>query len=317
MKKDCNAPSDSLPQKLERSQFLWESKKAGQKDHTASDKPKMSFFQMAQAKRLEAENAASSENGAVEKPSTWGTNRHDNSETLKEEQTPQISAVYTTAQNSISPSPEPQASTSGCGLTHSKGLTCPVCFSQIITTDLTLFNNHIDQCLMGTTTRGDQKSDSESEFSSENTLEQHNSEHNEMYGTIQPESSEENPRESLKNRCIALNTGVELPKVCDAQSSVLVCPVCHKTQDTSDLAAFNHHVDICLNQEVLQKLEGKNIMSVKPASVTVTNDKVTGTKQLLQKVTKGKTKRRDSPSSPPSKKAKGNGPRNTIDRFLR
>lgn len=316
-KKDCSAPSDSLPQKLERSQFLWESKKAGQEDHTASDKPKMSFFQMAQAKRLEAENAASSENGAVEKPSTWGTNRHDNSETLAEEQTTQISAVYTTAQNDISPSPEPQASTSGCGPTHSKGLTCPVCFSQINTTDLTIFNNHIDRCLMGATTRGDQKSDSESEFSSENTLEQHNSEHNEMYETIQPQSSEENPPESLKNRCIALNTDVELPKLCDAQSSVLVCPVCHKTQDTSDLAAFNHHVDICLNQEVLQKLEGKNIMSVKPASVTVTNDKVTGTKQLLQKVTKGKTKRRDSPSSPPSKKAKGNGPRNTIDRFFR
>ncbi|KAG7999548.1 DNA polymerase kappa [Nibea albiflora] len=38
---------------------------------------------------------------------------------------------------------------------------------------------------------------------------------------------------------------------------------------------------------------------------------------LPMQAAKGKTKRRDSPSSPPSKKAKGLGPRNTIDKFFR
>lgn len=328
-KKDCSAPSGSLqelPQKLERPHFLWQSKKEGQEDHKAADKPKLSFFQMAQAKRLhvETENAASPGQGTMEKPSSSGSYQCNNIATLTEEQTPQINPVYLTAQNNnITPSPEPQASTSGCGLTRSEGLTCPVCFSQVNTTDINIFNNHIDQCLKGGTTRLDQNTDSESDLSSQNThiqcrtSDKHSSEENQ----VNREFFRANPLEGHKDRDITLNSDVnmylEQPKRCDDKGSVLICPVCHKTQDTSDLTAFNHHVDLCLNQEVLQKLEGKTIMSVKPASVTLTNSKVTVTKQLLRKTTKGKTKRRDSPSSPPSKKAKGHGPRNTIDRFFR
>lgn len=33
--------------------------------------------------------------------------------------------------------------------------------------------------------------------------------------------------------------------------STLTCPVCNQDQDTHDLILFNHHVDMCLNQEVL------------------------------------------------------------------
>lgn len=331
-KKDSSAPSgilQGLPQKWERPQLLLQSKKEGKEDHKASDKPKMSFFQMAKAKRLqlEAENTASPEKSAMEMPSASGNNQCNNIETLTEDQTPQINAVYSTAQNNIAPSPEPQASTSGCGLTRSEGLTCPVCFSQVNTTDLNVFNNHIDRCLIGGTAGLDQNTDSESDLSSQNTENQchtskkHNLEENEVNSTVssQQEFPQANPLEGHKNGDSEhpLNSGVNMdskqPKPCDDQDSVLVCPVCHKTQDTSDLTAFNHHVDICLNQEVLQKLEGKTIMSVKPASVTVTNGKVTA----LQKATKGKTKRQDSPSSPPSKKVKGQRPRNTIDRFFR
>lgn len=33
--------------------------------------------------------------------------------------------------------------------------------------------------------------------------------------------------------------------------STLTCPVCNQAQDTEDLILLNHHVDMCLNQEVL------------------------------------------------------------------
>ncbi|XP_036382733.1 DNA polymerase kappa [Megalops cyprinoides] len=36
----------------------------------------------------------------------------------------------------------------------------------------------------------------------------------------------------------------------------LTCPVCNQQQDTSDLALFNSHVDLCLNQSVLLELRG-------------------------------------------------------------
>lgn len=325
-------PSGSLqglPQKLERPEFLQQSKQEDQEDHKTSDKPKLSFFKMAQAKRLqvEAENAVSSERGTMEKPSTSGNNLRNNTETLIEKQTPQINAIYC-AQNSISPSPEPQPSTSGCGLKRSEGLTCPVCFSQVNTTDLNIFNNHIDHCLKGGSTRLYQNNNSESDRSSQNTdiqshaSDKHNSEEGQMASPLcsQQGYSQENLLKGHESKDDALNSNVKLnlehPNLCDDEDSILICPVCHKTQDTNDLTAFNRHVDLCLNQEVLQKLKGKTLMSVKPASVTV-NNKGTGTNKLLQKTTKGKTKRRDSPSSPPSKKHKGHGPCNTIDRFFR
>ncbi|KAF5906675.1 DNA polymerase kappa, partial [Clarias magur] len=37
----------------------------------------------------------------------------------------------------------------------------------------------------------------------------------------------------------------------DKETSTLICPVCNQAQDTDDLTLFNHHVDMCLNQEVL------------------------------------------------------------------
>ncbi len=37
----------------------------------------------------------------------------------------------------------------------------------------------------------------------------------------------------------------------DSKGSSLTCPVCSQPQSTDDLALFNRHVDMCLNQEVL------------------------------------------------------------------
>ncbi|KPP64140.1 DNA polymerase kappa-like, partial [Scleropages formosus] len=43
----------------------------------------------------------------------------------------------------------------------------------------------------------------------------------------------------------------------------LICPICNVQQDTSDLAIFNRHVDICLNQGVLQEI-GQEVVSHTP-----------------------------------------------------
>ncbi len=41
----------------------------------------------------------------------------------------------------------------------------------------------------------------------------------------------------------------------DSKGSSLTCPVCSQPQSTDDLALFNRHVDMCLNQEVLLELK--------------------------------------------------------------
>ncbi|GLD68036.1 DNA polymerase kappa [Lates japonicus] len=92
--------------------------------------------------------------------------------------------------------------------------------------------------------------------------------------------------------------------------------ICQLTQDTDDLAIFNHHVDLCLNQEVLHELGGQTSCPINPLSVT--NGKAIDRGQLLlRQGSKGKSKRQNSPSSPPSKRAKGIAPHNTIDKFFR
>ncbi|XP_072288675.1 DNA polymerase kappa [Eucyclogobius newberryi] len=329
-KKDRSAPSGSLqelPQKLERPKFLRQSKQDVHKEHKESDTPKLSFFQMAQAKRLqvEAEKAALQNIGKKETPHTSVNNEQSNNEISIEMVEPQNNAPHLPAQ-SISPSPA-QPSTSGCGGPSSEGLTCPVCFCRVNTTNLNIFNNHIDLCLKGITIRPDQNTDSESDLSSQNTdIQAHLSdkcdlEDNKSTEILDQDFRGTNPQEGYKNGDIGLNSDDDISSKqlisCDDKCPVLICPVCHKTQDTNDLGAFNHHVDLCLNQEVLHKLEGQAAMPVKPASVKVTNNKGTVGNQLMRKTTKGKTKRRDSPSSPPSKKIKGLGPHNTIDRFFR
>ncbi|XP_068104869.1 DNA polymerase kappa isoform X2 [Hyperolius riggenbachi] len=42
--------------------------------------------------------------------------------------------------------------------------------------------------------------------------------------------------------------------MCDGES-MLICPVCNTQQNTNDLAAFNRHVDICLNKGILEEMK--------------------------------------------------------------
>ncbi|MGH0185449.1 UNVERIFIED_CONTAM: hypothetical protein FKN15_028844, partial [Acipenser sinensis] len=45
------------------------------------------------------------------------------------------------------------------------------------------------------------------------------------------------------------------------EDTALVCPVCNLKQETTDLSLFNRHVDVCLNQDVIQELREERACS--------------------------------------------------------
>ncbi|KAL3063112.1 hypothetical protein OYC64_002820 [Pagothenia borchgrevinki] len=213
------------------------------------------------------------------------------------------------------PVPLVEASTSGCGLTVSESLTCPVCFGQVETTDLNVFNKHIDQCLSGASRKPNHYTISDTE--SELDLESDHKECEVMQSNR--DDLQEHSLDSLQTVLLISDDNETLtsgqPQSCDDNGPVLICPVCQLTQDSDDLTVFNRHVDLCLNQEVLHELRGHTSSPINPPSAI--NSKAIDRARLLStQASKGKTKRRDSPSSPPSKKAKGLGP-HTIDKFFR
>uniref|UniRef100_A0A8C7U470 DNA polymerase kappa n=1 Tax=Oncorhynchus mykiss TaxID=8022 RepID=A0A8C7U470_ONCMY len=66
-----------------------------------------------------------------------------------------ISMSALTASDKMTHEPSAHASTSSCCSTEPESgtdsLTCPVCFREVNTTELTVFNRHVDQCLSGVT----------------------------------------------------------------------------------------------------------------------------------------------------------------------
>ncbi|XP_076015925.1 DNA polymerase kappa isoform X2 [Genypterus blacodes] len=217
----------------------------------------------------------------------------------------------------------------GLADTHSESLTCPVCFRQVETCDLNVFNRHIDHCL---SCAAAQKPNQSTDASSESDVDLQNvhqacevkgkeEKRSDAFvqGPLHPHSTEPQPdhsSESDDSNCGAV--ALQQPESYCEQSS-LICPVCQVAQDTGDLSVFNHHVDVCLNQEVLHELEGRTSSLLYPPSVPAPKltvaDPHLPTQQVQMKA--HKSKRRDSPSYPPAKKAKGRSPRNTIDKFFR
>uniref|UniRef100_A0A8C8A069 DNA polymerase kappa n=1 Tax=Oryzias sinensis TaxID=183150 RepID=A0A8C8A069_9TELE len=183
-------------------------------------------------------------------------------------------------------------STSGCEA-RPQILICPVCSSKVETTDLNVFNRHIDLCLNVASTN-QKKSESESVYDEKKCL-QECKELNKR--KERSEAEEEQPFGSKESSRVCPRGGQH------GKLSDLVCPVCHLTQETDDLAVFNRHVDLCLNQEVLHELKGQTTFSQNPS--VVKNSKNIGKSQ------------RGSPSSLPSKKSRSLGLCNTIDKFLR
>ncbi|MED6263676.1 hypothetical protein CHARACLAT_006862 [Characodon lateralis] len=217
---------------------------------------------------------------------------------------------------------------------HTEALTCPVCFRKVKTTDLNVFNRHIDSCLSDVARKEDEVSDAESNLGPENdhlkstvvpkqerrcdvkTEESTISGELESCGVLPQEG-----QQSLKNNLVSVIKVDSKPVALQQESShskspVLTCPVCQRTQDTDNLAVFNHHVDLCLNQEVLHELRGHTTLSGKP-SAGKNSYNINSGHPLPRQASKGKSKRRDTPSSPPSKKAKSLGLCNTIDKFFR
>ncbi|XP_070761056.1 DNA polymerase kappa [Enoplosus armatus] len=334
-----------LAQKCQRQEEVpWRSKQRGLEGSQTGKEPQQSFFQRAHAKRLQLQtvNASTQEGGHRENASvitSTGTYAQKGAETSTQVQESNCTASDLSENDFVSPV-EAHASTSGCGGTVSETLTCPVCFRQVETTDLNVFNKHIDQCLSDTSRKPNQNtvSDTESalDLDSEHKecevvdkwrggceVEEEKAKSSEELETNRADPQED--QRSLKNNSVQMALLIngdnktmtsQQPRPCNDKGPILICPVCQLTQDSDDLIIFNHHVDLCLNQEVLHELGGQASSPMNPPPVTNTKAMDRG-RLLPPQASKGKTKRRDPPSSPPSKKAKGLGPCNTIDKFFR
>ncbi|XP_042343998.1 DNA polymerase kappa [Plectropomus leopardus] len=329
----------ALVQKWQRQKEvpLW-SEQRGLEGQQICEEPKQSFFQRAHAKRLQlqAANTNTQEEGQNSSviPSA-GTDAQKSIDSSTEVHKSDLAATDLSENDFVFPV-DARASTSGCGGQVSENLTCPVCNRQVGTTDLNVFNRHIDHCLSDASVELNRctVSDSESDLDLDN--DQRDCEGMDEWRTeceVEEEKVENGEelelnradhrggQHSLENQpgkptfllIHGDNKRVTLaqPQSCNEKGPVLICPVCQLIQDSDDLTVFNRHVDLCLNQEVLHELRGQTLSPINPPSV------IDRGRLLPVQASKGKTKRRDSPSSPPSKKAKGLGPRNTIDKFFR
>ncbi|KAI3372511.1 hypothetical protein L3Q82_022989 [Scortum barcoo] len=322
------------------------SKQRASEGRQTGDEPQQSFFQRAHAKRLQlqAANASTPQEGDGKKASVitpTDTRAQKGAESSIKESSCEASDV--SENNFVSPV---EASTSGCGAAVSESLTCPVCFRQVETTDLNVFNRHIDECLSDTSRKPNQVTVSDTESEESDHTECEVSDKWREQGARDEEKSENGeeleldraePQEEIKEKVSILSISgdnktvtVQQPQSHCTKGPILICPVCQLTQDSDDLIIFNHHVDLCLNQEVLHELKGRTSSPMNPP-LSVNRKAIDRGCLLPLQASKGKTKRdvlihksvdfmtfrRDSPSSPPSKKAKGLGPRNTIDKFFR
>lgn len=227
--------------------LLWRKQK-GSKAKKSDEEPQLSFFQRAHAQRLklQAINASRPVADASAEPPA-------------DHQEADSAAADLPEDHRRPPHDEAIASTSGCGSKVLESLHCPVCFRSVETNDLNVFNRHIDQCL----------SDA-SKNQSESDLDQENYYCKEELGEVVAEVSEPtggNHKEEPPTLTDASHTSALLIKEGDGTSKnlqtsdskvhVLICPICQLSQNNDDLIMFNQHVDLCLNQEALSKLEGE------------------------------------------------------------
>lgn len=293
-------PLACLPpaQKCQRQEDVpWWGKQRGSEGGQAGEEPQQSFFQRAHAKRLQLQAANSSvqEEGRGEKNASVITSRGTCAQKGVESSTKAPGGNCTASdlsENDFVYPVEARASTSGCGGAVSESLTCPVCFSQVETSDLSVFNSHIDQCLSDASRKPSQitVSDTESDWDPENDREESkavdkrrgecevaeekvkNFEESESNGVDHQEDDPIRTVLSINGNNKTVTT--QEPGSCDDKGPVLICPICQLTQDSDDLIIFNHHVDLCLNQEVLHELGRQTSSAINPPSVT--NSKAIG-----------------------------------------
>uniref|UniRef100_A0A3Q3LUY4 DNA polymerase kappa n=2 Tax=Mastacembelus armatus TaxID=205130 RepID=A0A3Q3LUY4_9TELE len=312
---------DAMQMCQKQEEVPWRSKQRGLEQGQNSKEPPQSFFQRAHAKRLHLQAAHSS---AQE-------------ERLKENVS-EITSTGTRVQKFVESSAKTSdflengiVSPTHASTSVSQSLTCPVCFRQVETTNLNVFNRHIDRCLSDASRNHDSESDLDSETNREECgvvdkgREKCEVEEKKPKNSENLESNRVDPcsaPHSMKNDYIPtvmlINGDDKMSQQLQSHNvkgPVLTCPVCQLTQDTDDLAVFNRHVDLCLNKDVLHELRGQTSL-INPPSVTKSKDTDRG-HLLPRQASKGKSKRRQSPPSPLSKRARGLGHPNTIDKFFR
>lgn len=164
--------------------------------------------------------------------------------------------------DSCPPLTEAVATTSGCGSKVSESLSCPVCFRRVETNDLNVFNRHIDHCLSDASENPGKCSDSDPEWD----LDQEN-QHSECGPTRVSDTTDVYHKEDPPTLKDAFHTSALFINDTDrisqnlqtsvSEGHVLICPICQLSQNNDDLVMFNQHVDLCLNQETLSRLEGE------------------------------------------------------------
>uniref|UniRef100_A0A668AUM2 DNA polymerase kappa n=1 Tax=Myripristis murdjan TaxID=586833 RepID=A0A668AUM2_9TELE len=307
----------------------WLAKQRGSEVTQIRGQQQQSFFQRAHAQRLrlQAESANKQEERHGDSPSVITStgihvDKSEGSPTKAHESERRFTfsgkreALPNTENVSVLPL-EAHASTLERSGTDSESLTCPVCCRQVKTSNLYVFNKHIDQCLSNVSTKLDPNTDTDSDSDMEpekghQGCEVMDDEREEC--DAKKEKEREKVEQSKDSSVIetsepTINESEDISEQgpfepdeshYDHTGPVLICPICQVSQDTDDLTVFNCHVDVCLNQDVLHELRGQTSLTTDLPSVTVTNSNVTG-----------------SPTSPPSKKARGPGRHNTIDKFFK
>ncbi|XP_049618190.1 DNA polymerase kappa [Syngnathus scovelli] len=284
-----------------KEEVTWQMKKKGLLEDQPAARPQLSFFQRAHAKRLqlhvcqqERENEQS-----ISVVKLRDDDAHKRTESPKKDMGPKGATSNLSEIDGIEAHPSTSSSSLNC-------LTCPVCFGHVSTDDLNVFNSHIDWCL------------TKQEFHVPDLNKDH--EGSEVPRTEthkdQVKNNEQVKPNHLINDCVHNTTLINgdsmtthQPRSCHDKGPLLVCPVCQLTQDTNDLTVFNRHVDLCLNQEVLEEMgTSPSVEIAKSNAIDIPPTRHAG---------RGKSKRRDPPSYQPSKKAKGLSAHNTIDKFFR
>uniref|UniRef100_A0A9J8D561 DNA polymerase kappa n=1 Tax=Cyprinus carpio carpio TaxID=630221 RepID=A0A9J8D561_CYPCA len=220
-------------------------------------------------------------------------------------------------------------------------LICPVCNKEMKDVNLTAFNSHIDECLKGSAMDNEPTgSDAVEEQEDLNSKPPASSSESKTLksSSHDPSCNEEKPSTSIsvpveetddgsdfktpffshRTKINGKRTVIHKKKIplsepsskasqtansLDAVSKglLLTCPVCSQPQSTDDLALFNRHVDMCLNQEVLLEfreshppvdhsdlaLKGVRGSSPLPPSKKI---KVLSTKHTIDKFFKGNTR---------------------------
>lgn len=197
-------------------------------EKTTLEGPQQSFFQRARAKRLQLQAAAASS---------------------RQEDSSGISSPPLQDAGNCAASDEPDNERGASASTSDGvGLSCPVCFRRVETADLAVFNRHIDRCLS---------------VSSAQKPSQHLEEGDGGEAKKAESSGGFNGIGSLGSTSAETASSVNGN---DRKSSSLVCPICLLTQDNDDLIMFNRHVDLCLNQGVLHKLQSETPSPINPPS---------------------------------------------------